>query len=151
MNSQEFEAPRRGVWMSPNCESMAVEREDGEFEELERSDGFWAATGMIEVVPDDWTPLIPEDLTTMASLLREAGYQVIRTPGCTKPGGHGKHTLAVKTVMCPGVEPIPHGVQNVYNSTFGLKVTCACGTDFLDTGEEPTEWKQHEAEYIPQS
>lgn len=85
------------------------------------------------------------------ALLTDAGYTVFLPPACKRPGGHGRHSLMTRSAMCPGVEPIPHGLHSVRTGSFGPIVDCRCGSsfrhdDWAGTGR-PSQWEKHKAEH----
>jgi hypothetical protein len=65
------------VYQSPDGSGLAVETSDGEFIELGRNTlGSWDKQGMIEVIPDSWSQLVPSPQMGRVFL-----------PGETVPGG----------------------------------------------------------------
>lgn len=50
---------RPGVWMSEDGKSMALETDDGSFDELVHDpDAGWLSKGMLDMVPDEWDRLV---------------------------------------------------------------------------------------------
>lgn len=87
------------------------------------------------------------DEAEMVEALRESGYLVVKIPPCSKQGGHGRHELVTKTVMCEGAEPIPHGYHSSFHTALGVRVNCRCGRSFSDATDRPTPWDEHMEEH----
>ncbi len=103
-------------------------------------------------VPAPSRHVAESDLQAMATTLVEHGYLVFKVPEC-KAGerGHGRHTLITRSGMCPGREPMPHGLTRFHQGSFGMWAMCSCGGSFAtytfaDDADAPSPWDRHKAE-----
>jgi hypothetical protein len=88
--------------------------------------------------------MTPSDLDEAATLLRDAGYLVVKIPPCGKQGrDHGRHILITRSASCPGGGTIPHGAHGGHLGTFGYWVNCRCGDSFSDYSGPPSDWEKH--------
>lgn len=104
------------VYQSPDGSSLAVETSDGEFIELGRNIlGSWDKQGMIEVIPDSWSQLVPSPQMGRVFLAGEtvpAGVPVIDYAGNIWRDRRGRalHGWAIEIVL-PSAEALEEHVQ----------------------------------------
>jgi hypothetical protein len=105
------------VYQSPDGSGLAVETSDGEFIELGRNTlGSWDKQGMIEVIPDSWSQLVPSPPMGRVFLAGETvpgGVPVLNHDGNVWRNNRDR---ALKTgwaieIMLPSAEALEERIQ----------------------------------------